>query len=158
MSNRYEHEYEFLWEYANAIKVGEWAQNENMQMLMIPPQKVIRIIQIMQMRTKRMNMKSVPGLLWQWKQWKKNTSEFEELTETFTADSLEAYLTIAYLMILPKLWKDLQSIYLDRLLWIAQIKKEPIHKQIMKTKDAFVNDDILIQKKPWRLLLIKENF
>ena len=28
-----------------------------------PPQKVIRIIQIIQMRTKRMNMKPIPGLL-----------------------------------------------------------------------------------------------
>ena len=55
---------------------------------MIPPQKVIRIIQIIQMRTKRMNMKPIPGLL-----------------------------------------------------WIAQMKKDPIHKQIMKTKDAFANDD-----------------
>ena len=47
----------------------------------------------------------------------------------------------AYLTILPKFRKDLQSIYLDRLLWIAQMKKDPIHKQIMKTKDAFVKDD-----------------
>ena len=47
----------------------------------------------------------------------------------------------AYLTILPKLRKDLQSIYLNRLLWIAQMKKDPIHKQIMKTKDAFANDD-----------------
>ena len=44
-------------------------------------------------------------------------------------------------MILLKLPNDLQSIYLDRLLWIGQMKKDPIHKQIMKTKDAFVNDD-----------------
>ena len=44
-------------------------------------------------------------------------------------------------MILPQLRKDLQSIYLNRLLWIAQMKKDPIHKQIMKTKDAFANDD-----------------
>ena len=38
--------------------------------------------------------------------------------------------------------KDLQNIYLDRLLCIAQMKKDPIHmEQIMKTKDAFVKDD-----------------
>ena len=35
----------------------------NTQTRMIPPQKVIRIIQIIQMRTKRMNMKPIPGLL-----------------------------------------------------------------------------------------------
>ena len=44
----------------------------------------------------------------------------------------------AYLTILPKLRKDLQ---INRLLWIEQMKKDPIHKQIMKTKDAFANDD-----------------
>ena len=68
----------------------------------------------------------------------KNMPEFQELTETFTADGLEEEEARdkAYLTILPKLRKDLQSIYLNRLLWIAQMKKL-IHKQIMKTKDAF---------------------
>ena len=73
----------------------------------------------------------------------KNMPEFQELTETFTADGLEEEEARdkAYLTILPKLRKDLQSIYLNRLLWIAQMKKDPFHKQIMKTKDAFANDD-----------------
>ena len=73
----------------------------------------------------------------------KNMPEFQELTETFTADGLEEEEAKdkAYLTILPKLRKDLQSIYLNRLLWIAQMKKDPIHKQIMKTKDTFANDD-----------------
>ena len=73
----------------------------------------------------------------------KNMPEFQELTETFTADGLEEEEAKdkAYLTILPKLRKDLQSIYLNRLLWIAQMKKDPIHKQIMITKDAFANDD-----------------
>ena len=73
----------------------------------------------------------------------KNMPEFQELTETFTADGLkeEEAKDKAYLTILTKLRKDLQSIYLNRLLWIAQMKKDPVHKQIMKTKDAFANDD-----------------
>ena len=115
---------------------------ENTQTLMIPPQKVIRSIQIIQMRTKR--MKPIPA----WASLKveamtKNMPEFQELTETFTADGLEEEEAKdkAYLTILPKLRKDLQSIYLNCLLWIAQMKKDPIHKQIMKTKDAFANDD-----------------
>ena len=59
--------------------------------------------------------------------------EFEELTESFTADGLdeEESRDKAYLTILPKLRKDLQSTYLDRLLWIAQMKQDPIHKQIL---------------------------
>ena len=54
---------------------------------------------------------------------KKSMPEFEELTETFTADGLEKEARDkACLTILPKLQKELQSIYLDRLLWIAQEK------------------------------------
>ena len=60
-----------------------------------------------------------------------NMTEFAELTKIFTADGLEEEARDkAYLTILPKLRKDLQSICLDRLLWIAQMKKGPIHKQI----------------------------
>ena len=68
---------------------------------------------------------------------------FEELTDIFTADGLEKEEAWdkAYLTILAKLRKDLQSIYLDCILWIVQMKKDPIHKQIMKTKDVFVNND-----------------
>ena len=76
---------------------------------------------------------------------KKNMPEFEELTETFTADGLEEQEARekgkGYLTILPELRKDLQSIYVHRLLWIVQLNKDPIHNHIMKTKDAFVNDD-----------------
>ena len=61
-----------------------------------------------------------------------NMTEFEEVTKIFTAEGLEDEEAIdkAYQTILPKLRKDLQSICLDRLLWIAQMKKGLIHKQI----------------------------
>jgi uncharacterized UPF0160 family protein len=70
-------------------------------------------------------------------------SEFEELTQNFTAegfDETEAK-DKAYLLILPKIRKDLQNIYLERLLWIRQLKRDPIHKNIMETRDVFVIDD-----------------
>ena len=47
----------------------------------------------------------------------------------------------AYSNILPELQKELESIYLQRLQWIQQLKKDPVHKKIMQTMDAFVNDD-----------------
>ena len=47
----------------------------------------------------------------------------------------------AYSNILPELQKELESIYLQRLQWIQQLKKDPVHKKIMQTKDALVNDD-----------------
>ena len=47
----------------------------------------------------------------------------------------------AYSKILPELQKEFESIYLQRLQWIQQLKKDLVHKKIMQTKDALVNDD-----------------
>ena len=49
--------------------------------------------------------------------------------------------TAAYSNILPELQEKLKSIYLQRLQWIQQLRKDPVHKKIMQTKDAFVNDE-----------------
>ena len=42
---------------------------------------------------------------------------------------------------MPNLQKELESIYLERLLWMRKLKKDPINKKIMHTKDAFVKND-----------------
>ena len=47
----------------------------------------------------------------------------------------------AFSEILPDLRKKLGNIYLDRLKWMTQMKRDPVHRKIMKTKDAFVNED-----------------
>ncbi len=47
----------------------------------------------------------------------------------------------AYLNVLPMLQKELESIYMERLLWMRQLKNDPVHKKIMQTKDAFVDND-----------------
>ncbi len=39
------------------------------------------------------------------------------------------------------LQKELESIYMERLLWMRQLKNDPVHKKIMQTKDAFVEND-----------------
>ena len=36
-----------------------------------------------------------------------------------------------YANILPKIQKELESIYMERLLWMQQLKKDPIHQKIM---------------------------
>ena len=41
---------------------------------------------------------------------------------------------------LSKLQKELASIYFQRLQWIQQLKKDAVHKKIMQTKNALVND------------------
>ena len=47
----------------------------------------------------------------------------------------------AYSNILPELQTELRRIFLQRLQWIQQLKKDPVHKKIMQTKNTFVNDD-----------------
>ena len=47
----------------------------------------------------------------------------------------------AYFNILHKLQKEFEIICFQRLQWIQQIEKDPVHKKLMQTKDSLVNDD-----------------
>ena len=39
------------------------------------------------------------------------------------------------------LQKELESIYVECLLWMKQLENDPVDKKIMQTKDAFVEND-----------------
>jgi hypothetical protein len=68
-------------------------------------------------------------------------SEFEELTQNFTAkgfDENEAK-DKGYLLILPKHRKDLQNIYLERLLWIRQLRRDPLWKPGMSLSTVIIS-------------------
>jgi hypothetical protein len=45
--------------------------------------------------------------------------------------------------VLPKLTKELEDIYVERLLWMSHMRKDPIHKKIMQTRDNLVDVDFL---------------
>ena len=53
----------------------------------------------------------------------------------------------AFAAILPELRKELGNViwimlhYMDRLQWMSQLKRDPVHRKIMKTRDALVADD-----------------
>ena len=47
----------------------------------------------------------------------------------------------AFAAILPELRKELRNVYMDRLQWMSQLKRDPLHRKIMKTRDAFVAED-----------------
>ena len=47
----------------------------------------------------------------------------------------------AFSNMLPKLQKELENIYMERLVWVRQLKKDPVYKKIMHTKDALVEND-----------------
>ena len=48
----------------------------------------------------------------------------------------------AFEKILPALHKELGDVYVDNLRWMKALKKDPIHKKIMATRDDYVNNDI----------------
>ena len=68
---------------------------------------------------------------------------FEEIKMNLIHSGLDEQSAIekAYANILPKIQKELESIYMERLLWMQQLKKDPIHQKIMQTRDSFVDSD-----------------
>ena len=70
-------------------------------------------------------------------------TEYQELVENFKRDGfseIEAKKQ-AFSEILPKLRKELGNVYSNRLEWMAEMKKDPIHQKIMETRKRFVKDD-----------------
>ena len=47
----------------------------------------------------------------------------------------------AYSNVLPKLQKELESVYMQRLMWMVQLKNDPIHRKIMQAKNALMKND-----------------
>ena len=68
---------------------------------------------------------------------------FEEMKESLINSGLDEQSAKdkAYSNILPKLQKELENIYMERLVWMRQLKKDPVHKKIMRTKDELVEND-----------------
>ena len=48
----------------------------------------------------------------------------------------------AFEKILPVFQKELGDVYMDNLAWIKALKKDPIHKKIMATRDDYVNNNM----------------
>jgi hypothetical protein len=74
---------------------------------------------------------------------KRNNIAFEEMKESLINSGLDEQSAKdkAYSNILSKLQKELENIYMERLLWMKQLKKDPVHKKIMHTKDTLVEND-----------------
>ena len=47
----------------------------------------------------------------------------------------------SYSNVLPKLQKALESVYMQRLMWMVQLKNDPIHRKIMQTKNELMKND-----------------
>ena len=71
---------------------------------------------------------------------------FEEIKMNLIHSGLDEQSAIekAYANILPKIQRELESICMERLVWMQQLKKDPIHQKIMQTRlttYSFVDSD-----------------
>ena len=48
----------------------------------------------------------------------------------------------AFEKILPVFQKELSDVYMDNLAWMKALKKDPIHKKIMATRDDYMNNNM----------------
>ena len=73
----------------------------------------------------------------------RSNTDFEEMKESLINSGLDEQSAKdkAYSSTIPKLQKELENIYMERLSWMKQLKKDPVHKSIMHTKDALEEDD-----------------
>ena len=64
----------------------------------------------------------------------------------------------AYASILPKLQKELENIYMECLMWMKQLKNDPVHKKIMQTRDAFMDSDDFDPEEAMEVAVDKRKF
>ena len=68
---------------------------------------------------------------------------FEKTKESLVNSGLdqESATKLAYSNIQPKLQKEIESVYMQRLMWMVQFRNDPVHRKIMQTKDAYMKND-----------------
>jgi hypothetical protein len=90
----------------------------------------------------------------------KHKSAFEEMKMNLIHSGLDEQSAeeIAYSNVLPMLQKELESIYMERLLWMKQLENDPVHKKIMQTKDAFVENDDFAPEEAMEAAVDKRKF
>ena len=64
----------------------------------------------------------------------------------------------AYSNVLPKLQKELDSVYMQRLMWMAPLKNDPIHRKIMKTKNVLMKNDDFDREEAMEAAIDKRKF
>ena len=62
-------------------------------------------------------------------------TKYDELVQSFEGKKE------SFSEILPVLRKELGNVCLDRLQWMTEIKRDPVHRKIMKTRDALIDED-----------------
>ena len=63
-------------------------------------------------------------------------TKHSELVQSFENDEFSE--KRAFLAIFSEVRKEMGDVYLDQLQWMSQVKRDLVHRKIMKTRDAFV--------------------
>ena len=64
----------------------------------------------------------------------------------------------AFAQILPVFQKELADVYMNNLAWMKALRKDPIHKKIMATRDDYVNNDMFDQDEAIAAAVDKRKF
>ena len=64
----------------------------------------------------------------------------------------------AFEKILPVFQKELADVYMNNLAWMKALRKDPIHKKIMATRDDYVNKDMFDQDEAIAAAVDKRKF
>ena len=64
----------------------------------------------------------------------------------------------AFAQILPVFQKELTDVYMNNLAWMKALRKDPIHKKIMATRDEYVNNDMFDQDEAIAAAVDKRKF
>ena len=64
----------------------------------------------------------------------------------------------AFAQILPVFQKELADVYMNNLAWMNALRKDPIHKKIMATRDDYVNNDMFDQDEAIAAAVKKRKF
>ena len=64
----------------------------------------------------------------------------------------------AFAQILPVFQKELADVYMNNLKWMKALRKDPIHKKIMATRDDYLNNDMFDQDEAIAAAVDKRKF
>ena len=63
-----------------------------------------------------------------------------------------------FAQILPVFQKELADVYMNNLAWMKALRKDPIHKKIMATRDDYVNNNMFDQDEAIAAAVKKRKF
>ena len=70
-------------------------------------------------------------------------SKYEELLNAFQMNGQVKNIAKqkAFEKTLPDFQKEFADVYMDNIRWLKALKKDPVHRKIMQTKEALINED-----------------